>query len=213
VRPIVLFVCLCACFKAEETWDEGATPVSSNSDTGGRVDTAEPRPEDTAEPQDSGDDPDPLDDIDADSLPAGSDPCRNPVKGKVVEVTDGDTIKVETGRGVERVRLIGIDTPEIDHSGPDDECYGEESTTFLNGVLDGKTIWLTFDRECEDDYDRTLAYVHRGFEDEEFIQRLMLKGGWASTFAVNPNVTFRTLFESDESDARAAGTGLWGDCR
>jgi len=186
---------------------------SPNSDTGGQVDSTEPRPEDTAEPQDSGDEPDPLDTIDPDSLPTGADPCRDPVKGKVVEVIDGDTIKVETGRGVERVRLIGIDTPEVDHSGPDDECYGEEAKTFLTGELQEKTIWMTFDKECEDDYDRTLAYVHRGIDEDEFIQRLMLKGGWASTLAIQPNVAFRSLFDSDESDARAAGLGLWGDCR
>ena len=62
---------------------------------------------------------DPTADVDGGSLGAGPNPCREPVLGRVQSVTDGDTIKVETGRGVERVRLIGIDAPEVDHTGPE----------------------------------------------------------------------------------------------
>ena len=81
-------------------------------------------------PTDS-DEPDPLEDIDPSTLPSGQNPCRDPVIGRVQDITDGDTFKVQTGRGVERVRMIGIDTPEVDHTGPDDECFGEEASTFL----------------------------------------------------------------------------------
>lgn len=163
-------------------------------------------PEDTAEP------PDAIDELDSSSLPAGGSPCREPVKGDVVEVTDGDTIKVRTGRGIERVRLIGIDTPEVDHSGPDDDCFGEEAKAFLTAMIEDKPVWLTFDAECKDGYDRTLAYVHRGVETNDFIQRLLLRGGWAVEYAVSPNVSLRDLFEADESAARAASEGLWGEC-
>lgn len=134
------------------------------------------------------------------------------MKGEVVEVTDGDTIKVRTGRGVERVRLIGIDTPEVDHSGPDDECFGEEAKAFLTAMIDDKRVWLTFDAECKDGYDRTLAYVHRGVETNDFVQRLLLRGGWATAYAVSPNVSLREMFEADEAAARSASEGLWGEC-
>jgi endonuclease YncB( thermonuclease family) len=80
-------------------------------------------------------------------------------------------------------------------------------------MLSEKKVWLTFDSECEDYYDRTLSYVHTGLEDNEFIQRLMLKGGWAETLAVEPNVSFRTLFQSDQAVAQSEDAGLWGDCR
>ena len=50
---------------------------------------------DTAPPEDTAEPPDPLDEIDVDALPAGSSPCREPVKGEVKEITDGDTIKVD----------------------------------------------------------------------------------------------------------------------
>jgi micrococcal nuclease len=128
-------------------------------------------------------------------------------------VIDGDTIKVETGRGVENVRLIGVDSPEVDHSGPDDECFGEASKSLLNDLLYQQKVWLTFDAECDDYYDRTLAYIHTGTEDDDFIQRVILRGGWASTLAVEPNTSFRTLFQSDQSEAQSEGAGLWGECR
>ncbi len=216
MRSFLLLLCVVACVKKEfgstSTVEDGPPGGGDGNAAGadsGMQDGVSPDDTDT----DTGDASEPLDDIDENSLPAGLEPCRNPVKGEVLDVTDGDTIKVQTGRGVERVRLIGIDTPEVDHSGPDDECYGEESKGFLTDRLKGKTVWLTFDRECEDVYDRTLAYVHRGEEEADFIQRLLFKGGWALSCAVSPNVSFRSTFEMDESDARSAGLGIWGECR
>jgi endonuclease YncB( thermonuclease family) len=155
----------------------------------------------------------PIEEIPESDLPQGVEPCREPALGRVISVTDGDTITVQTDRGYETVRLIGIDTPEVDHSGPDDECYGEEAKAFLSAMVKGEHVWLTFDAECEDHFERTLAYVHTSVEENGFIQRLLLRDGWASAYAVNPNVSFRTLFESDQSEAQAAGNGLWGSCR
>tara|TARA_Y100000589_G_C26957751_1_gene549295 strand:- start:396 stop:791 length:396 start_codon:yes stop_codon:yes gene_type:complete len=129
--------------------------------------------------------------------------------GRVQSVTDGDTIKVETGRGVERVRLIGIDAPEVDHTGPDDECYGEEATTFLEERIDAKLVWLTFDAECDDHYDRTLAYVHT---HDGFIQRSLLEAGMVRHYRVSPNTSFSTVFQSDEDAAQAMNVGMWGAC-
>ena len=129
------------------------------------------------------------------------------------KITDGDTIKVRTGRGTERVRLIGIDTPEVDHSGPDDECYGEEAKAFLASEIDGLSVWLTFDRECEDQYDRTLAYVHRGTAEVDFVQRKLLKGGFANLLSIEPNTAFRSVFSDDQADAYANDRGIWGECR
>lgn len=183
--------------------------VSQQDDTPGSMvqETGSPAAEDSADP------PDPVEEIDGASLPQGSNPCRGPVLGTVSEIIDGDTIKVETGRGVERVRLIGINTPEVDHSGPDDECYGEEAKAYLTAMIDGKRAWLTFDEECADQYGRTLAYVHRGTEESSFVQRMLLLGGWATAYAVRPNTSFEDAFESDESLARSTGEGIWGSCR
>ena len=169
-----------------------------------RVDTA---PSDTAETVD-----DPLADIDPSQLQQGTEPCRAPAYVTVQEVVDGDTIKVLSGRGVERVRLIGIDAAEVDHDGDWDECWAEESKAFVQATIDEKGVWLTFDAECEDDYDRTLAYVHTRLGDQGFLQRALLLDGWVSTFAVSPNTSFQTMFGNDEAEARSAGRGLWGAC-
>lgn len=185
-----------ACTKTAELGPD--TPSSSVWDT---ADTA------------ASDGPDPIEQIDETGLPQGDDPCRGPVLGTVSEVVDGDTIKVETGRGVESVRLIGIDTPEIDHSGPDDDCFGEESKAYLTAMIKGKRIWLTFDEECQDQYGRTLSYVHRGTEQHSFVQRMLLQGGWGSAYAVQPNVSFRDVFESDQASAQSTNEGIWGSCR
>ena len=192
----VLIAALIAC--TQKAADTGMVDTGQTSQT--------PSSDDTATS------PDPIDEIDGSSLPAGVTPCREPVKGEVVEVTDGDTIRVKTGRGVERVRLIGIDTPEVDHSGPNDDCFGEEAKAFLTAMIEDKRVWLTFDAECKDGYDRTLAYVHRGTETNDFVQRLLLRGGWATAYAVSPNTSQRAIFEADEAAARGASEGLWGEC-
>ena len=158
------------------------------------------------------DEVDPLSEVDPAQFLAGANPCRGPVYVSVDEVVDGDTVRVTSGRGVESVRLIGIDASEVDHDGDWDECWAEEAREYLVDLIQGNGVWLTFDSECEDDYDRTLAYVHTRPGDEGFLQRNLILGGWVTTFAVSPNTTYADQFTQDESDARAAGAGLWGAC-
>lgn len=155
---------------------------------------------------------DPLADIDPSLLGQGADPCREPAFVSVEEVVDGDTIRVLSGRGVERVRLIGIDAAEVDHDGDWDECWAEEALAHVEATISQSNVWLTFDAECKDGYDRTLAYVHTRPGDEGFLQRTLLLDGWVSTFAVAPNTSFETLFGNDEAQARSSGRGLWGAC-
>ncbi len=191
---------------------------ASLNDSGGSTDSVEDRERDSRDLPDSDEDEpvdtdDPLSQIDPSTLAAGSSPCRQPAFAEVRSVTDGDTITVMTGRGEERVRLIGIDASEVDHDGTNDECWAEEATDFVRETLDGKGVWLTFDSECEDHFDRTLAYVHVGLGDRGFFQRTLLLEGWVSTFSVAPNTTYADQFEDDEQYAVAAGNGLWGACR
>ena len=190
------------------------------SDSGEPTSDLDDRERDPRDPTDDGDtdgDPDDPDDpfsqIDPSSLAAGSSPCREPVYGQVQRVTDGDTITVLTGRGEERVRLIGIDAPEVDHDGSDDECWAEEAADFVHDTLQGEGVWLTFDAECEDHFDRTLAYVHNGLGERGFFQRALLLEGWVEAFSVAPNTTHASQFELDEEYAQGAGNGLWSACR
>ena len=78
----------------------------------------------------------------------------------VQRVIDGDTIDVATDDGVERIRLLNIDTPETKDPKKGQECLGQEATTYTESILQpGDSVVLEFDREREDRYGRTLAHV------------------------------------------------------
>jgi micrococcal nuclease len=149
--------------------------------------------------------------IDPSSLPEGNNPCRSPEFGTVAYAVDGDTIEVELrSGGSERVRIIGVDTPE---SYGDVECYGPEASLYTAQELEGEEVWLTFDGTCIDSYDRTLAYVHTGNQSEEdFFERRLLRYGYAEAFPFDNTDTFEAEFEADMQVAIAGGAGLWSAC-
>ena len=144
--------------------------------------------------------------VDPADLPAGENPCRDPVRVQVNYVVDGDTFFANYGQ--EKVRIIGIDTPEMN----DGECYAQEAKTFLTQLINGKWVWLTFDKECSDVYDRTLAYVHLGPMEMDFVERQLLRGGYAQAFPFDDTNTFEELFAADEMAARDGNNGGWGSC-
>ena len=144
--------------------------------------------------------------VDPTSLPAGENPCREPVRVRVNYVADGDTIFVSDG--AEKVRIIGVDTPELG----DDECFASEAKEFLSDLIQDRWIWLTFDRDCSDVYDRTLAYVHLGPSEMDFVERRLLRGGYAQDFPFDNTDTFAELFAADEATAREENAGGWDTC-
>jgi micrococcal nuclease len=77
----------------------------------------------------------------------------------VTKVSDGDTIHVTYQGRDERVRLIGVDTPEVSWYGGKGECFGQEAGLYTRSRLDGRTVRLEFDVDLRDRYDRLLAYV------------------------------------------------------
>src|SRR5687768_4909974 len=91
------------------------------------------------------------------------------VNAALVEVVDGDTIDVEIGGRDERVRLIGVDTPESVRPDSPVECFGPEAASFTTSLLPtGTALHLERDPEARDDYGRLLAYVYRA-EDGLFV--------------------------------------------
>ena len=91
-------------------------------------------------------------------------PTPAPLAGTVVEVVDGDTIRVELPSGIETVRIIGIDTPEVVHPTEPEACFGAEASAFAHDTLDGQAVTLELDptQDERDRYDRLLAHVHVG---------------------------------------------------
>jgi micrococcal nuclease len=136
----------------------------------------------------------------------GADPPGEP--GTVTRVVDGDTVYVRLrGRELD-VRLIGIDTPEVDPS-IGVECYGDEASSFTERELDGREVNLEFDVERHDRYGRVLAYV---WLDGELFNERLIDEGYAVVTTFPPNVKYVERFTASQARARDAGRGLWGAC-
>lgn len=125
---------------------------------------------------------------------------------KVIRVIDGDTIEIEGG---ERVRYIGMDTPEtVDPRNPV-QCFGKEASDRNKELVEGKTVRLVKDVSETDKYGRLLRYVYVG---DEFINLELVKQGFAYSDTVPPDVKYQSLFIAAQKNARQAGVGLWSAC-
>ena len=130
----------------------------------------------------------------------------------VERVVDGDTIVVDIIGNRERVRLLGIDTPESVAVNRPEQCFGKESAAYLTSLLpEGTEVTLIRDIESRDHYDRLLAYVVRS-SDQLFVNLDLLERGYAGVMIYEPNSFYRELFEDAENDAFQADIGLWGVC-
>ena len=129
---------------------------------------------------------------------------------RVLKVTDGDTIHVLYEGRDERVRLIGIDTPEVPWYGGKEECFGVEAGVYARERLAGRTVRLVFDAERRDRYERLLAYVYVG---NELFNLTLVRLGYATAYPVSPDTRLAAVFEQAEAMARAARSGLWSACR
>ena len=131
----------------------------------------------------------------------------------VVRVVDGDTIVTDVEGTDERVRLIGIDTPESVKPDTPVKCFGLEASKHTKELLPlGTPVRLVLDVEERDRYDRLLAYVYRA-SDGEFVNLAIARDGYAQQSTFPPNVAHVDEFRSAVAEARAAGRGLWSACR
>jgi micrococcal nuclease len=131
------------------------------------------------------------------------------LRAEVLEVTDGDTIVVRLrGGGMERVRYIGVDTPESTPEQPL-ECFGHEAAERNRELVGGETVRLELGRERRDDYGRLLAYVRTR---DAFVNARLLEGGYARVLTIAPNDARARLFGRIEAEAGRDGRGLWGSC-
>jgi len=134
-----------------------------------------------------------------------------PAARQVTRVVDGDTIVLSPN---DKVRLIGVDTPETVHPKKMVECYGKEAKEFTRSTVAGQKIRLVLDdanagRRHKDRYGRTLGYVY--LQDGRMLNAELVRRGFAHAYTRFP---FRYLvgFRRLEQEARARGAGLWSSC-
>lgn len=123
----------------------------------------------------------------------------------VTRVVDGDTVVLEDGQ---KVRLIGVDTPETVDPRKPIQYFGKEASAFTKAELEGRRVRLEHDWERTDKYGRTLAYIY--LEDGTFFNAKLISSGYAHAYTKYPfKQEFMDLFRQLERDARENGRGLW----
>ena len=136
----------------------------------------------------------------------------------VERVVDGDTLVVSGAAGPvlpddgeHRVRLLLVDTPEVDGPNADEDCLGEEASAFTKELLpEGSTLLLAPDEEAVDQFDRLLAYAWT--PDGVFLSEALVANGLAYAVFYPPNDEHVDVVTAAEERARTARLGVWGSC-
>lgn len=130
-----------------------------------------------------------------------SNPAR--VMAKVTRVIDGDTIEIEGGQ---RVRYIGVDTPEVTGTA---ECFGIQASNKNKELVLNKNVELEKDVSETDRYGRLLRYV---YIDGAMVNESLVREGFANASTYPPDVKHQSLFRTAEQEARNNNKGLWSAC-
>lgn len=125
----------------------------------------------------------------------------------VTRVIDGDTIEIEGGQ---RVRYIGIDTPETVDPRKPVQCFGVEASNRNKQLVDGKRVRLEKDVSETDKYGRLLRYV---YQDNSFVNLVLVQDGYAYSYTYPPDVKYQNQFTEAQRIAREQNKGLWGSCQ
>jgi micrococcal nuclease len=128
----------------------------------------------------------------------------------VERVVDGDTIVVRLSGRTEKVRVLGVNTPETVSPKVGVQCYGPQASAYTHSRLPpGTRVTLETDVEVRDKYGRLLAYVYVGgdrFDDD------LLRLGYGRLLIIPPNGEYARVMMQEELQAKSAGAGLWGAC-
>ncbi|MBS1673122.1 MAG: thermonuclease family protein [Actinobacteria bacterium] len=137
--------------------------------------------------------------------PASSSPAT------VVAVVDGDTIDVATSTGEQRVRLIGIDTPEISRDGGVDDCYAQEARSYLDQLVYDRDVELVSDstQPNTDRYGRLLRHV---LIDGQSAAQLAIEAGAGTEYTYDRRYDRQSDYLAAQDRAQEAGAGLWSAC-
>lgn len=141
------------------------------------------------------------------------------VKASVARVIDGDTLKMSDDS---RIRLIGVDTPELHYSDKlirdsrrthrdvkEIQAMGKKAADFTRQLCGGKTVDVEFDVRKSDKYGRLLAYIY--LEDGTFVNAKILEEGYGQVMTIPPNIKHAEYFLKLQQTAREGRKGLWAD--
>jgi micrococcal nuclease len=135
-----------------------------------------------------------------------------PLAATVVRVIDGDTVDLRFGSTTERVRLIGVDTPETVKPNTPVQCFGPEASAHTKALLPkGTAVTVERDLEPRDTYGRLLLYVRRS-ADGLFVNLDLARGGFARPLTIAPNTAHADEIGAAVEAARSGKVGLWGTC-
>lgn len=130
----------------------------------------------------------------------------------VSRVIDGDTIEISTGQ---KVRYIGINTPETVHPEKPVQCFGKEASVRNKELIEGKLVHLEKDISETDKYGRLLRYVYLKENESAptiFINDYLIRQGYAHSSSYPPDIKYQDQFRQAEADARDNNRGLWTEC-
>ena len=137
----------------------------------------------------------------------------SPNSATVKEVIDGDTIDIEIGGKTERVRFIGIDTPETKHPTKGVQCFGPEASAYTEQLLpEGTALRVERDVEARDKYGRLLLYVYIA-NSNVFVNLDLVMNGYARPMVFEPNTAHKADVAQAATQAELRNVGLWQACR
>lgn len=130
---------------------------------------------------------------------------------KVVDIVDGDTIKVMVDSNEETVRLLGVDTPETKDPRRGVQCFGRAASEYTKQMLMGQAVKLVTDpmEQNRDSFGRLLRYVY--LLDGTMINETLVANGYAFVFEKYPTTRTERL-KVLEQRAKSRSLGLWGEC-
>lgn len=129
----------------------------------------------------------------------------------VTKVIDGDTIEIEGG---EKVRYLGVDTPETKDPRKPVQCFGKEASNRNKNLVEGKRVFLEKDVTETDKYNRLLRFVYLPLEDGTrlFVNDYLIREGYGHVLTIPPDVKYSEQFLDAQRKAREQKKGLWEKC-
>lgn len=138
-----------------------------------------------------------------------NDSLEGKEKVQVERVVDGDTFVANRDGEQIKVRLIGVDTPETVKPNTPVQPYGKEASNYSKKTLNHKTVYLEYDKEKEDRYGRTLAYVW--LDKNQMFNEILVKKGLAREKYFSPNGKYREVFINAQKQAKKDKVNLWSN--